>query len=292
MGTTFTCDDPFFSIASLSMDENIRPETGCMPSATHMFHFMKNPPRLFACAVIGLLTPVLTLLASPLEQPLAVTPAPRLVSHSWMSLATWYRMHADQVEQAEKGDAKVVFVGDSITEGWHWGEGALWKEHFEPMQSLNLGIGGDMTQNVLWRLQHGAAMNLDPDYVICLIGTNNFGHTDEGPEAVAEGVFEVVRLLQEKFSNAQIACYGVFPRSELSDHLDRAKIRELNARVSEVDNWERVTFLDIGEQFLDAQGSIPSSLMPDFLHLSPEGYAIWAESILDWMASFDTLPRR
>ncbi len=214
---------------------------------------------------------------------MSVTPAPRLVSHSWMSLADWFEKHAADVAEAEKGEGKIVFVGDSITEGWQWGEGEYWKKVFEPMDAVNQGIGGDMTQNVLWRLKHGDVMNLEPDRVVCLIGTNNFGHTNENPEQVSKGVIAVVKQLKEVFPQAKILCFAVFPRSEFPGHPDRAKIKELNERIQLVGDWENVTFLDIGERFLSTDGSISKDIMPDFLHLSPDGYAIWTQAILEWI---------
>lgn len=217
--------------------------------------------------------------------PLSVAPAPRLISHEWMSLADWYQKHAQDIEEAEKGEAKIVLVGDSITEGWQWGEARQWNEVLAPMGTVNQGIGGDMTQNVLWRLDHGGVMNLKPERVICLIGTNNFGHTDENPEQVSWGVIAVVKKLKACWPDAKLLVFAVFPRGESPEDPDRAKIKELNERIKHVGEWENVTFLDIGERFLREDGRIPNEIMPDYLHLSPRGYDIWLQSILEWMES-------
>jgi len=218
------------------------------------------------------------------NKPLSITATPRLLTYEWMPLAKWYRMHADDVEEAEKGEAKVVLVGDSITEGWQWGDAVQWNKYLVPLGTANQGIGGDMTQNVLWRLDHGDVGNLKPERVICLIGTNNFGHTQETPEQVAPGVIAVVKKLTDVFPNAQILAFAVFPRSENPEHPDRAKIKKLNELIKCVGDWDQVTFMDIGDRFLNEDGSISKDIMFDYLHLTPAGYEIWAKAILDWMA--------
>src|SRR5210317_98281 len=99
---------------------------------------------------------------------IATTPNPRMKGYPWMSLSRWFNLHAEDVALAEAGESKLVFWGDSITEGWK-GEKA-WNELFEPLGAVNFGIGGDMTQNLLWRLDNGSTGNLDPDRVVLLIG--------------------------------------------------------------------------------------------------------------------------
>jgi lysophospholipase L1-like esterase len=253
-----------------------------------MMHMKKFPHENIAATLLGFVS--LFNLAWACEEgkdenrvPLAVTPAPRLVSHDWMSLATWYRHHAEDVELAEKGEARIVFIGDSITEGWLWGEGKWWHGHFAPMGAVNFGIGGDMTQNLLWRLENGAVSNLDPEWVVCLIGTNNFGHSNEGPVEVALGIEAVVDQLCRVYPRAHVLLFAVFPRSAQADHPDRAKIRDLNQRIAHLGNRERVTLMDIGDRFLMPDGSIDAALMPDYLHLNEAGYDLWAEVILDWL---------
>ena len=251
---------------------------------------MKNISSLFltACAVSFAALPAALAECACAEtcadhQPLSITPAPRLISHSWMPLAKWYRMHAEDLEVSEAGEAKIVLVGDSITEGWQWGDAKQWKDVLVPMGAANQGIGGDMTQNVLWRLDHGDVLNLKPERVVCLIGTNNFGHTDESAKDVSKGVIAVVEKLQEKWPQAKLLVFAVFPRGESPENPDRAKIKELNSLVKHVGEWENVTFMDIGDRFLSEDGSISNEIMPDFLHLSPAGYDIWLKAILEWI---------
>jgi lysophospholipase L1-like esterase len=233
---------------------------------------------------IFLLAGLLSMSAYSAEDlPVAATPAPRLLTYGWMPLATWYRVHADDVEIAEKGEGKILFIGDSITAGWNgWGE-QYWKEYFEPLGAINFGIGGDMTQNVLWRLDHGAVGKLSPDEVVLLIGINNFGFTEESPDQVAVGVQLVVHKLREVFSSSKLLLLAVFPMGEFPDHPNREKVRLLNEKIQPLGDLPDVTYLDIGNAFLLEDGRIPNELMGDFLHPTAAGYKIMTDAILKWM---------
>lgn len=217
------------------------------------------------------------------DKPLAATPSPRLLTHSWMSLAKWYRLHADDVDVAEAGEGKVLFIGDSIFEGWSSKGAQSWSEYFEPMGAINFGIGGDMTQNVLWRLEHGAVGNLSPEKVVLLIGINNFGHTDENPDQVAVGMHLLVHKLREVFPSSGLLILAVFPSGEFPDNPNREKIRLLNKKTKPLGDMEGVTYLDIGDVFLLEDGRIPVELMSDFLHPTKAGYEIMSQAVLKWI---------
>ncbi|NDH07240.1 hypothetical protein EBX93_15200, partial [bacterium] len=79
--------------------------------------------------------------------------APRNKEYRWMSISSWKERHEKFLARAKQGNADILFLGDSITEGW--GTNAAWKKHFADRKAVNFGIGGDTTQNVLWRIQNG-----------------------------------------------------------------------------------------------------------------------------------------
>ena len=84
--------------------------------------------------------------------------------------------HKDFLKRIEqsKGVGDVIFLGDSITHGWE-GQKA-WQEHFGSFKPVNLGIGGDQTGHVLWRITDGHELdNLKPKAAVIMIGTNNTG---------------------------------------------------------------------------------------------------------------------
>jgi lysophospholipase L1-like esterase len=204
-------------------------------------------------------------------------PAPRTREYPWMSTAVWKKKHEAHVAIAKKGGVDLLFVGDSITEGWAGTQ--VWYETYAPRKAANFGIGGDTTQNVLWRLENGAGEGLSPKVVVLLIGTNNFGLHGDQPADVAKGVTAVVGSLRSRFPAAKILLPAVFPRDRKPDTAFRRKIAELNAAVAKLDDGKAVRFLDIGAKFLAADGTLPADVMPDALHLSEKGYRIWAEAM-------------
>ncbi len=204
-------------------------------------------------------------------------PAPRNKEYGWMSIALWKQKHEKNIARAKQGNADVVFLGDSITEGW--GNNAAWKKHFEPIKAVNFGIGGDTTQNVLWRITNGELDGITPKLFVVMIGTNNFGLHNDKPADVAEGVKAIVETLQKKTPAAKVLLLGVFPRGHKTENHFRKLITPLNQEISKLQDGKKIVYLDIKDAFLDKEGSLPKELMPDFLHLSEKGYYVWAEAI-------------
>ncbi|ACE85659.1 mucin-desulfating sulfatase (N-acetylglucosamine-6-sulfatase) [Cellvibrio japonicus Ueda107] len=193
-----------------------------------------------------------------------------------MSVATWERMHAEDVLIAEHDQVDLLFIGDSITAGWDW---QLWQTHFAPLKAANFAIGADHTGNVLWRLQHGTIGQLHPKLIVVLIGVNNLGHLQESPEQAADGITRVVQQLQLAWPNSRILLNAVFPFDEKADSPNRAKAKRLNSIISKLGNNKTIFFKDYGHVFLQKDGSIAAEVMADFLHPTPAGYKIWAEAM-------------
>jgi beta-glucosidase len=203
----------------------------------------------------------------------AVEPAPR--GDEW-----WQKRHASFNQRvAEVGDkAQVIFIGDSITQGWE-GEGKdVWATYYAPRNAVNLGIGGDRTQHVLWRLDNGNLTGLKPKAAVVMIGTNNSNGDDNSVEQIAEGVTTIVKKLGEELPGTKVILLAVFPRGE-NANAQRGKVLQVNQILQKLGNNQDVFFVDFGHKYVTAEGLIPRSLMPDYLHLSPEAYGIWADSI-------------
>lgn len=197
----------------------------------------------------------------------------------------WMKRHEAFVEEAKKGGFDVLFTGDSITDGWRNGaQRKIFEANFAPMKAANFGISGDRTQHVLWRLQHGEFEGLTlPKVVVLMIGTNNIGQTKPPPEPASSaiaGIEAIVKEIHQKSATTRVLLLGVFPRGEKPDNPHRGVIKEINAAAAKLDDAGRtVKYLDIGEKFLQPDGTILRETMPDFLHLSEKGYQIWADAI-------------
>jgi lysophospholipase L1-like esterase len=187
--------------------------------------------------------------------------------------------HKQFVERAKMGNVDVLFLGDSITQGWEGKDATpIWKKNFEPLKAANFGIGGDQTGHVLWRLTEGKELEgIQPKVAVIMIGTNNTGgHT---AEQIAGGIEAIVKEINKQRPDTKILLLGVFPRSAKATDPIRGKIKDINKIIAKLDDGKRVVYLDIGDKFLDADGNLSRDVMPDLLHLSGKGYQIWADGI-------------
>ena len=203
----------------------------------------------------------------------AVVPVPRE--------GNWIDRHEAINARTRQGDIDLVFLGDSITQGWNNNE--IWLQHYGPRKAANMGIGGDRTQHVLWRLDHGNVDNISPKLVVLMIGTNNSNREDNTAEEIADGIKAIVGKLRTKLPSTKILVLGIFPRGE-QPNPQRDKNALASRMAAEVADGSTVHYLDIGPAFLQSDGTISKEIMPDYLHLSPEGYRIWAHAIEDKVA--------
>ncbi len=189
----------------------------------------------------------------------------------------WGKRHELINDRAKAGNIDLLFVGDSITQGWE-GNGAakVWDKYFGDLKPMNAGIGGDRTQHVLWRLQNGNLKNINPKLMVMMIGTNNSG--SDSAADIAAGIKEIVKYYREARPESKVLLLAIFPRSEKPDN-HRAVVAEASKLAADIADGKMVHYLDIGVKFLQPDGTISKDIMPDFLHLSEAGYTIWAESI-------------
>ena len=190
---------------------------------------------------------------------------------------SWLKIHEGLVKtvQANPGPVDVLLVGDSITIQW----GASWAKQFPDRKAVNIGIGGDKTQNVLWRLDHGGVDGLQPKTIVLMIGNNNMFFTPEtGVVAAAKGVETCARNLREKFPDAELIVAKILPCHAPKNRfyedilLTNAEIDKLNLGAD-----PKIRVLDLTADFLNPDGTIKQALYtPDNIHLSPEGYAAYA----------------
>ncbi len=208
--------------------------------------------------------------ASPSSENSATTPEPR--DEKWM------KRHEQINTNVKKGDVDLVFIGDSITQGWEGAGKDVWAKHYGKRKAVNLGIGGDRTQHVLWRLDHGNLDGIKPKLAVIMIGTNNSNKNDNTAEEIGEGIKAVVAKVQEKSPDTKVLLLAVFPRGEKP-----SPQREKNAKASEIASkladGKKVFYMDIGPKFLGADQTLSKETMPDLLHLNAKSYETWAEAI-------------
>jgi len=188
----------------------------------------------------------------------------------------WMKSHERFLDRTRQGNIDLLFLGDSITAGWAGNGKEVWQRFYDARNAANFGIGGDRTQHVLWRIENGEVEGIKPKVAVLMIGTNN--SSSNSADEIADGVKAIVRRLREKLPDTKVLLLGVFPRGEKPAPV-RDKLNEVNDKIASLDDGKTVTYLDIGKSFLNEDGTISKEIMPDFLHLSPKGYRIWADAI-------------
>jgi lysophospholipase L1-like esterase len=182
--------------------------------------------------------------------------------------------HAQFLYRGKEGEVGLLFLGDSITDGWPRGGEYSWLK-FAPFNPADFGVSGDRTEHLLWRIVNGELEGIHPRVTVIMIGTNNIGQvTTEDPAWAAAGVKKIVDTVREKLPETKILLLAVFPRG-LADSKQRADVAAINAIISKLDNGTTIRYLDIGKAFLDDKGELPKEIMPDKLHPTARGYDLW-----------------
>jgi beta-glucosidase len=205
----------------------------------------------------------------------AAEPTPRFTLH-------WLERYSVINREAERGHADLIYIGDSIVEDLDLQGRAVWAHYYAGRQGLNLGISGDRTQHVLWRLRHGNLGRLEPRLAIVMIGQNNAGHNSS--EEIAAGVAAIVATLREQLPRARILLLAIFPRGERPTP-ERAVLARASQLAARLADGRSVVYLDVNSVFLRPDGSIPSALMSDFEHPTAQGCQVWAEAIEPMVAA-------
>ncbi|MFA9216976.1 MAG: GDSL-type esterase/lipase family protein [Sphingomonadaceae bacterium] len=212
-----------------------------------------------------------------------VSVTPDMLNESW-SIPWWLPRHLaklEEVKQLRKNQLKseIVFIGDSITQGWEKEGAPVWDRYYKKYHALDLGFGGDRTENVLWRLQHGEVDGIQPKVAVLMLGTNNTGNRQEDPMTTAAGIRRNIEEIQRRLPDTRILLLAVFPRGEKADDAGRQINERLNKILAGFADDKKITFLNINQQFLQADGTLSRDIMPDLLHPNEKGYEIWAEAM-------------
>jgi lysophospholipase L1-like esterase len=178
------------------------------------------------------------------------------------------------------GAYDIEFIGDSITQGWAGTGRNVWQEFYGHRKGINLGVGGDRTQNVLWRFDQGQLDGIKAKVAVVMIGTNNSNNNDNTEADILEGVTAIVQQIRTRQPDTKIILLGVFPRGP-TFNTQRGKILQVNQALARLDDGKNIFYIDIGSQLIENDGSISKAIMPDApaLHPGQAGYKIWAAAI-------------
>lgn len=191
----------------------------------------------------------------------------------------WWQPRVQELDRilasTDLSRVRLLFLGDSITQAWF---PLIFQQFYGTRGALNMGVGTDMTQGLLWRLNRsplGAA--LKPEVVVLLIGTNNAHNPDAAQ--VALGVAENIRLIRQRSPRSRILLVGLLPRGATAQDPFRASITAINALIARCADNQHVFFADPGPMLLDGAGNLSDQIAYDRLHPTMVGYAILSAAL-------------
>jgi lysophospholipase L1-like esterase len=234
----------------------------------------------FLAALCGLaLVTGLGLAAEACPALVASDPLPREAQPDFINEPNWRARVAQldhEMANADLSRVRLLFLGDSITQGW---SPQMFQQFYGHRAALNLGVSGDSTQGLLWRLAHSAlGQSLRPRLVVLLIGTNNLW-PGVHPENVALGIALAVRTIRQRSPDSRILLVGILPRgAEPTDPL-RPIEAEVNELIAHCADGAHVFYADVSRLMVDAQGRLSDQVSFDFVHPTWVGYGILAAGL-------------
>lgn len=191
----------------------------------------------------------------------------------------WERKRSGWAKKVEQDQGALVFLGDSITQGW----GDNMGNSFTGLKVANRGISGDTTRGVLIRIQDDV-LSLNPQGVVILIGTNDL-EEKASPEVIAGNLKLIIAKLKEHNPKMPIILCNTFP-SSASKRRPAEQIKKINQLYfAAVKGDPQVTVLDTWALFADEKGDAKKPEFPDLLHPNKLGYANWAAALRPLLAT-------
>ena len=204
----------------------------------------------------------------------------------------FYIKRCSEFEKSHIGFDKIVFLGDSITEGGDW------NTYFKTNRIKNRGISGDTTEGVLARL--GELYYYKPKGVFLLIGINDIFNSDSPNRSkitsdyvanniqhIAESIIKqspITKLFVQTILpiNNQIYfdLHGSFPEHEISLI---EQIMKINTQLKDKGVDSKYTIIDLHSHFTNNNGKLDKSFTNDGVHLNYAGYKKWSECIIDYI---------
>ncbi len=193
------------------------------------------------------------------------------VAQDWPNL-TKYQSANKLLEGPRSNENRVVFMGNSITEGWLQANPSF----FEGKPYINRGIGGQTTPQMLLRFQQDVVA-LNPKIVVVLAGTNDIAE-NTGPISLEQISANMLSMVQLAKANGivPIVC-SVLPAYDYPWRPGKApnvKIPKLNEMLKVMCAEQKVPYLDYFSAMADDRNGLPKAYTTDEVHLTKEGYAV------------------
>ena len=233
--------------------------------------------KLMVCAVLAAMCGTVAA-ASNCE-----TPRPQGKLEDYAGPKSRFQEKLDEIKAHGREGYDLVLVGDSIT---HFFETSYGKEvsarRFAGYKVLNLGIGGDATQHVIWRFEHGQLDGYKAKVIMLMIGCNNAW--DEAADIIA-GTKKIIAMIQAKHPESVIVYSPILPRwgafpPRPAITLDQ-KNEEVGNAIKAMCDGKKLVYINFNKPFRNEKGEqVRKMYAPDMLHIAAPAYELWADTLL------------
>lgn len=194
-----------------------------------------------------------------------------LEAQDWPNLQKFQEANVEVLKN-KNTDGRIVFMGNSITEGWEDANPLFFIDN----PYINRGISGQTTPQMLLRFQQDV-INLNPKAVVILAGTNDIaGNT--GPmtlEQIRDNILSMVQLAKANgihpIVSSVLPAYDYPWRPGLEPNV---KIPKLNQLLKEMTDKQGVMYLDYFSAMADDRNGLPKAYTTDEVHVTKEGYTV------------------
>ncbi len=203
-----------------------------------------------------------------------------VLSTSNLDANWWKSRHENVLAEIKESSPQLIMIGNSITHGLDDENNIeFWDKYLNAYNTVNMGFGGDRTENVIWRLENGEIDGINPKVATLMIGTNNTdGNNFEEvtqPEELAEGIWKICTIINEKLPDTEIALLAIFPYGYKPEVYRNKLIQKTNDIIRTYpEKNSKIHFYDVNHVLEHEDGSLIHELMPDYLHPNTEGYRL------------------
>lgn len=214
--------------------------------------------------------------APPAAPASAVVPVALAAPPAGLLTALETRVHPLFVKLARRGDLKVVFIGDSITDFWRydWGGRKAWDANYAPLKAANFGVEGAHTQSVLWRLQQGELDGYHAQvFIVSSLGIADYANHHAAMADIFTGQRAVIAEIRRRQPQAKILIVAV-PRGYPPQ--GEEIVMALEQEAAKLADDHSVFYLDLRSRLSGINGMFAQGRGAS---LSPMGYDLWAQAM-------------
>ena len=197
-------------------------------------------------------------------------------AQDWPNLNRFREANA-QLAAPAKGEKRVVFMGNSITEGWI----RTHPDFFKANPYVNRGISGQTTPQMLVRF-HQDVVDLQPEAVVILAGTNDIaGNT--GPSTL-KMIMDNLKAMAEiaEANDIEVILCSVLPVKRYSWRPEveaTQQVVDLNKMIKEYCKEEKITYLDYFSAMATPENFMIPEYTTDEVHVTPKGYDLMEQMV-------------